>query len=330
MNESFTELVKDESSVIKLYQCEICGKKFNYDFTYAIHLAGHEKSKSLANEDSHNITTEDSILAENSAEGLEDEVNESEGDKNAELAPSGKESEKVVMNYIPSEEENKDLFEYLNDCRSRREGKMKRKRKDEVIYDFVMTENKPYKCNQCGEAFRWQVSLDIHLKVHSGDKTLKVRKPYLSSKMLIAEKKKKKDVGKVEKESSKEGGSHNESKIIYQNESDEDNDIYEYEEEENKEEEKEGKVKCLSAEALEAGVDARNSKQEGPLKTTDTFVAGANQNNGSDDVDTNGDNDAHGNIGDNDVNDDDEAGMNAIDLLNSIGKPQTLNDHDYL
>ena len=199
VKDTLVEPTKENLSCKKLYQCDICNKKFNFDFTYAIHLAGHEKSKNnLANK------------------SLDESLNNSHSEDLESQAPT--ENEEQVMNYIPSEEENKDLFEYLKDCRNRREGKLKRKKKEEVIYDFVMTKDKPFKCTQCDESFRWQVSLDIHLKVHSGDKTLKVRKPYSSSKMLLADKTKKKSVSENDMKQDK-----NLSKIVYQNESDEDN-----------------------------------------------------------------------------------------------------------
>ena len=60
--------------------------------------------------------------------------------------------------------------------------KAKKPKRERQPFQFncVMTDDKPFSCEICGEAFRWEISLQIHLKVHAGGKLPGLRKMYTS------------------------------------------------------------------------------------------------------------------------------------------------------
>jgi len=51
-----------------------------------------------------------------------------------------------------------------------RRGKKTRPR-EPFLFNCVMTDEKPFVCLKCGEAFRWEISLNVHLREHNGTTT---------------------------------------------------------------------------------------------------------------------------------------------------------------
>ena len=187
----------------KSFKCQVCGKEFQFDFSYAIHLEGHQKAlesdsselnnsiaSCSADQESHSKSSVEILLEvvpnENSGNGDEvvsvkaiggndlTSISECDGD-----VPTMSSDTSTMRSSILTDEEDIELFSYLKECKMRREIRMVRKRRPESpIYDCVMTEEKPFKCDLCGESFRWEVSLTIHAKVHVDGKALKFRKLY--------------------------------------------------------------------------------------------------------------------------------------------------------
>lgn len=69
----------------------------------------------------------------------------------------------------------------FNSCSTKPKKPTKRKR-ERVPFQFncVMTDDKPFVCSTCGEAFRWEISLQVHTKAHTEGKVPGVRKIYNS------------------------------------------------------------------------------------------------------------------------------------------------------
>jgi hypothetical protein len=61
----------------------------------------------------------------------------------------------IVQNFEPAEDdpENK---------------KPVKRPKRPLLYDYVMTEEKPFQCPECKKEFRWEISLNIHIQEHLG------------------------------------------------------------------------------------------------------------------------------------------------------------------
>jgi len=50
---------------------------------------------------------------------------------------------------------------------SHRASKQKKRISEPFLFNCVMTDEKPFTCAECGESFRWEVSLSIHHKLHT-------------------------------------------------------------------------------------------------------------------------------------------------------------------
>lgn len=92
------------------------------------------------------------------------------------------------------------------------------RRKREKIpfhYNCVMTDDKPFVCSTCGEAFRWEISLQVHIKVHTGGKVPGIRKVYMSGRHTGT-----RSIDKTKNGSSQDSGAKK-SRIVYQRHSSE-------------------------------------------------------------------------------------------------------------
>lgn len=93
-------------------------------------------------------------------------------------------------------------------------------KKEKIPFHFncVMTDDKPFVCSTCGEAFRWEISLQVHTKVHTGGKVPGIRKMYTSGCHMGTR------PIDTTKSGSSQGSSAKKSRIVYQRHSSEEED----------------------------------------------------------------------------------------------------------
>ena len=134
----------------KPYFCGICDRSFKFDFTYEAHLRSHEEV---------NDSGQKEVTGQEFQEETENLVSE-------ESMPEDTEQDvKKFVVYSPPKNDSSEQVRLMtpkNGEVTRADG---RKKKD-TRYDLTMTENKPYECDECDQAFRWKVSLQVHKRNH--------------------------------------------------------------------------------------------------------------------------------------------------------------------
>lgn len=131
---------------------------------------------------------------DNSVTGIIDSHDEQKAPGSGSVGKNGRDSalRKADENEGPPEIDRMDFVDggkpwpaaitAFNSYNTRPKKPTKRKR-ERVPFQFncVMTDDKPFVCCICGEAFRWEISLQVHTKVHTEGKVPGVRKIYNSA-----------------------------------------------------------------------------------------------------------------------------------------------------
>ena len=135
----------------KPYSCEVCGRSFEFDFTFMAHLKSHEghavSKTSLQPKKPSTTRTPPSS-------------------RNKIVASDGK--HKIVVEIL--QPNNSKVDKSSNAHQSTSPAKRRKYEKyTPTVANLVMSKDKPFMCEICHESFRWEISLKIHMQQHEDD-----------------------------------------------------------------------------------------------------------------------------------------------------------------